>query len=1049
MKFDLFFRTQRLTILLIILVCVAGASALNSLPRQEDPELTRRWARVLTFFPGADALRVEALVTEKIEKELQEIAEIKRISSRSQTGLSIVSLQLEDDITAVDDVWSEIRSKLNDVRILLPAQASEPDFDVNTTAASTLLVGFKWVQDDAPQIDIMYRLVQELEDVLITLPGTQETDIYGEPQEEILVSLDSASLAAADVSIREIADLIAQADPKVSAGRIQGDQTSLVLEMSGALDSVERIRQIPLRHNEKGFVLRIGDVASVDKVARQPPDTITLVDGRRGIILGAKMEERRRVDRWTSEAKKRLKRFSKTLPPGISTEIIFEQSVHTDLRLTSLVENLLMGAGLVMVVLFIMMGWRSAVIVGTALPLTLLMVLALFNMLDVPLHQISITGLIIALGLLIDNAIVSVDEFNQFRQAGKSPSEAISATVEHLFVPLIASTATTMLTFLPLVIMPGNAGEFVSALGIGVILSIVCSLFLSLSIVPAIAGWIETRWPTRSGAGGFWRNGISIERLSRLYRRGITMTLRHPFLGIALSVSLPLAGFGLSTQLISQFFPPVSRNQFQIQMKLPVQSSIEETRRKTEEARAILHSHPEVLRSHWFIGEKPPRVFYNVTITEDGSSRFASAFVDTRSPADTQELLPRLQTELMEKFPEALILALPFEQGPPIESPIGVRIYGPDIGTLASLGEEIRLILSQTLKVTFAEATITSGQPKLLVRPDEEEARIAGFSLTEIASQLDGALDGVTGGTILEGTEEIPVRVRIASGERTALARIAANSLTSPDRRARDGKDLIPGVPLTAIARIDLVPAVAAITRRNGERVNTIRAYLDPFTLSGPSLKDFRKRLAASEFDLPAGYRFEYGGESEGSGEARANLLSVFAPLMVLMVSTLVLAFNSFRMAMIIGLVAVFAAGCGLAAVWTFGYPLGFMAIIGIMGLIGIAINDSIVVLAAIRADDKARNGDIEASVDVVMAASRHVISTTFTTIGGFTPLIIWGGIFWPPLAVAVAGGMIGATILALFFVPPLHCLFARGTQRRRDRIAARAAPAVPVGGAE
>lgn len=1050
-RFNLFFRQPRLTILTILLICVAGLGAFNSLPRQEDPDLTRRWASVRVDLPGADAFRVESLVTEKIEKKLQEIPEIKRISSRSQTGVSIVSIQLEDNITAVDEIWAEVRSELTDVRGELPEQAAEPDFEINTTAAFTLLLGFKWTLDDHPQLDLMSRLVQELEDSLSAMAGTQETELYGEPVEEILVSVDTASLAAANLTIRELSNRIATADPKISAGRLQGSETSIVLEVGGVLDTVERVRQIPLSQGEDGFLLRVADVATVDRTTRDPPAAITLIDGEHGIILAAKMEANRRVDRWTAAAFKRIERFEETLPPGIEMEVLFQQGIHTQERLVSLANNLLLGAGLVVLVLFVMMGWRSALIVATSLPLALMMVLTLFNVVGIPLHQISITGLIIALGLLIDNGIVAVDEYKHFRHRGLKPGPAIDATVRYLFIPLMASTLTTILTFLPLAIAPGNAGEFVSALGVGVILSILCSLFLSLTVVPSIAGWIDSRWPGLGERGGFLANGLSTPRLAKVYRGALRITLRWPVLGIMLGLALPISGFALSTTLVNQFFPPVNRNQFQVQMKLPPQSSIEETRRFVETAREVLHSHPEVVRSHWFIGRKPPRVYYNITISEDRSARFAAAFVDTVSPDATFALLPKLQKEMTDLFPEATVLTLPFEQGPPIESPIELRVYGPDVSTLNRLGEELRLILSQTVKVTYAEASITSGQPKLLVRPDEDAARLAGFTLTDLASQLDGALDGVTGGTILEGTEEIPVRVRIAPEERKSLSRIAASTLATNRQASDSGADTVPIVPLNAIAKIDLVPSVGTITRRHGERVNTVRAFLEPFTLSGIALKDFRGRLAESDFQLPAGYRIEYGGESEGSGEARANLLSVFAPLMVLMISTLVLAFNSFRMAMIIASVAVLSVGCGLAAVWSLSYPLGFMAVIGIMGLIGIAINDSIVVLAALRADEKARYGDLDASVEVVMLGSRHILSTTFTTIGGFIPLIVWGGIFWPPLAVAVAGGMIGATILALFYVPPCYRLF--GKRRKKEQSDPTpgndAAAAVPVGAGE
>ena len=332
--------------------------------------------------------------------------------------------------------------------------------------------------------------------------------------------------------------------------------------------------------------------------------------------------------------------------------------------------------------------------------------------------------------------------------------------------------------------------------------------------------------------------------------------------------------------------------------------------------------------------------------------------------------------------------------------------------------------------------------------PDEHEATLAGFNLVDLAMQLNANLDGVVGGTVLEGTEELPVRVRVGREDRGNLGRIVANQVLAPGRNGPMAEDAVAGVPLNALTHVRLVPQVERITRRNGERLNTVQAFVEPFTLPGTALKDFRRRLAAGDIHLPPGYRLQYGGETEGSGEARGNLASVLLPLIVLMIGTVVLAFNSFRYAGIIGLVAVLSIGSALLTLWLFGYSLGFMAVIGIMGLIGLAINDSIVVLSALRADDKARAADQDAIREVVVTATRHIISTTLTTIGGFMPLIIWGGIFWPPLAMAVAGGMIGATLLALFFVPPMFTIFVRRDRRRAERRRRRAEAALGTAGA-
>ncbi|EDP64356.1 RND transporter, hydrophobe/amphiphile efflux-1 (HAE1) family protein [alpha proteobacterium BAL199] len=255
--------------------------------------------------------------------------------------------------------------------------------------------------------------------------------------------------------------------------------------------------------------------------------------------------------------------------------------------------------------------------------------------------------------------------------------------------------------------------------------------------------------------------------------------------------------------------------------------------------------------------------------------------------------------------------------------------------------------------------------------------------------------------------------------------------MLSPSRDLRAGRiDTVDGVPLAVLGRFDLVPETPLITRRNGERTNTVQAFVTPFTLPGIALADFERRLAQSGFRPPPGYRMNFGGETEKSGEAQSNLSSVFGTLAMLMVGALVLAFNSFGAAAVIIVVAVLSIGGGLLSLWVFGFPMGFIAVVGCMGLVGLAINDSIVVLSALRENPKAMAGDLAAARDVVMDGTRHVLSTTVTTVGGFIPLIVWGGLFWPPLAVAISGGMIGATMLALFFVPPVFVLMGRFRRR-------------------
>jgi multidrug efflux pump subunit AcrB len=491
------------------------------------------------------------------------------------------------------------------------------------------------------------------------------------------------------------------------------------------------------------------------------------------------------------------------------------------------------------------------------------------------------------------------------------------------------------------------------------------------------------------------------------------------------------------------------RNQFQIQLVLPSQTAIAETRAQALAVRERIEAHEAVLESHWFLGESTPRVFYNMLANNDGVPSFAGAFVTTTSADATERLLPVLQAELMVAFPSARIVALPFEQGPPFDAPIEVRLVGPELQVLRRLGEEVRRIMAETSAVTFTAARLAGGEPKLMVDADESAARLAGLRLADVAQQLEARLEGVLGGTLLEGTEEIPVRVRAAGADRASPASIGAGRVLAPGLGADRPTDALAGVPIAALSTWDLVPELSGIARRNGERVNTVQAYLQPYSLISESLADFRRRLDEAAFELPAGYRLELGGESEQRDQALGNLVAFALPLFVVMAGAIVLSFNSFRMAGIIFAVAFLSIGLGQLGVWVFGYPMGFVAIVGTMGLVGIAINDSIMVLSSLRVDSGARNGELPATIAVVLRSARHVLATTLTTIGGFVPLLVFGGRFWPPLAAAILVGVAGATLIALYGVPVAHYALARRERVRARAPRAESAPghAVPVMG--
>ncbi len=1038
-----FYKNPRLMLLAISLIVVAGLSSYFVLPRMEDPQLVGRGAFVHTLFPGAEPERVESLVTEKIEDALSEIAEIKELRSASRKNISTIAIELRDDVMDGDRVWTKIRDKLKDVSAELPTGAGSPNFEEMDFKAFALLVGLRWEQDGPVNFAILNRFAKQLEDRLKSLSGTEKVEFFGQPAEEVLVSLDAAQLVALNLSVADVARQIQASDSKIAAGQIRGPSEEMLIEVAGELNSIQRIETIPIRSVGRAGFVRLSNIAQVEKTMSDPPDSLAIVDGFPAVVLGTFVRSSLRIDQWSADIKPILDDFESDLPRGVVLDRIYDQNDYVAYRMNKLLQNLFMGCIAVFVVIFFLMGLRSAIVVSLALPLSAMMVLFGMRVMSIPVHQMSITGLIIALGLLIDNAIIIVEETSIRLRAGLAPVHAVTDSVRHLFFPLFGSTLTTALAFAPIALMPGPAGEFVGAIAINVIIAIFSSLFLALTIIPAIAVRFNSfvRAPrdnaTVSRRYHWWQTGFSNARLTERYRQSLDYVYQRPWLGISSGLVLPVLGFLAATQLPEQFFPAADRDQLQIEVELSPQSSLAGTMATTAEIRAELLDDPAVRRVDWYLGASAPAFYYNIIPRRTGVPHYAQAMVQLHNSNNRTATIHRLQQILDAKFAHARVLVRQLEQGPPFDAPVEVRLFGPDLERLQQLGEQLRQILVNTPNVIHTRSEMDERLPRISLAINEENARAAGLSLSDVAMQLDAATEGIRGGSIVEATEELPVRVRLGEANRVSLEGIAALDFVAgtanPDPNFHPMHELkYRGVPLSALADFSLTSGFATINHLAGRRLNEIQVYIPAGALPSFVLADFQARLKESDFEIPPGYELSYGGEAAKRDEAVGNLLANIGILSVLMVATLVLSFGSFRVASIVGFVGLLSVGLGLGSLWLFGFSFGFMAIIGTMGLIGVAINDTIVVLATIRSDPLAATGDPVAMREVVMQSTRHIISTTVTTIAGFTPLILGGGAFWPPLAVAISGGVGGATILALYFVPSCYRLLM-GRHSTRD----------------
>ncbi|MDJ0823315.1 MAG: efflux RND transporter permease subunit, partial [Paracoccaceae bacterium] len=699
-------------------------------------------------------------------------------------------------------------------------------------------------------------------------------------------------------------------------------------------------------------------------------------------------------------------------------------------RLAEVGGNMALGVGLVIAVLLFTLGLRAAIIVAIILPVVSLASLATMNAIDLPIHQMSVTGMIVALGLLVDAGIVMTDEIARRLRGGAPRSQAVARSVGRLTMPLFASTATTALSFLPMILLPGPAGDFVGSIALAVVIMLGWSFVVAVTITPAIAGWIL---PDRSG--GKLANGIPAGVLGRIFAASLRLSVRNPIRSMAFALVLPVLGFASLPLLSAQFFPGVDRDQFTIEVDLPPGTALRQTETVVRRLDDALSDLPEIENVTWVIGRSAPAFYYNIVTGRDGAPGFAHALIRTTSAEATEAVLPRLQRDLPTLAPEAQVLVRGLVQGPPVNAPVELRIVGPDIAVLRDAGTQLRRLVSEQDAVTLARASITEGAPKLAIDVDEAEARRLGLSLADVAGQLEAALVGTTGGSLIEGTEELPVRVRLGDALRANPAAIRDMGLLPGDATARSATGAYPAVPLSAIADVTLAPGEGTITRRNGERANTVQAFLLRGVLPEGALSAVQAQLEAQGFALPPGYRLEIGGDSDARSSTLNNLLAPLGLIVTLSIAVVVMTFRSFRLAAVALVVSGLSAGLSMLALAIFNYPFGINAIIGLIGSIGVSINAALIIMTALQENPDAAAGETDAMAEVVMNSSRHIVSTTITTVGGFLPLILAGGGFWPPFAMAVAGGVLLSTVVSFYFTPAaFRLVYAR--QRAPSKMA-------------
>ena len=1007
---NIFIDRPRILILTLLFILLAGASSYISIPRQENPELAQRWASIIAIDPGASASRIETQVITKLESALQEIIEIERLDANIQAGSAQMLIELEDYVTfdLIEQTWSEILDKIALVEPTLPKTTSV-ELIRSSGPPISVLYALTWKGQGEAPIILMSRLGDELRRKLAFVDNTERTGLFGIANEEVLVEIDTNKLGLLNLSLAQVSQALANYDSKKPLGKSSDANNEILLKIKENLVNVSQIKDLPIQVIDGYGVVRLQDIATVKKKPFTPIEDIALSNGKRSVLVEAKAAFGQRIDLYVGQADKVADEFREVLPDEIALENIYSESFYTKKMFDTLTRSIIYAIILVLLLSFFLLGLRAALIVSAILPFTISLVLLGCRILEMPLHQTSITGIIIALGLLIDNGIIVVEDYKHRRSVGLQPREAINKTINQLVIPLLAATFTTVFAFLPIATGDGASTEFVGGMAVTVILAITSSLFLALTIVPVMMAYLERiKFFNKIS---FNRNGYSNKKLLEKYRALLTWAYSKPRRAMGIALFLPFLGFFLFSSIPQDFFPAQDRNMFRVSVELPINSTAEETERSVYEIRKQILKTGVVESDVWFIGRRLPRILYNVVAGDSavGSNHIAEGVYFASSYKDMMNILPSLAKNLSQSNPDIEVRVDKFYSGPPVFAAIDYYITGDDPELLQALGEKLELIISKAPNISSTNATLSSYETNIEIDFNNSNMALSSKQMEAILLELAAANNGIVVGSMLDGNKDLPIRMKSSNGINSSIENIGMLTLAGPA-----SVDYVENFGKTSLTRTS-----EFIERTNGEKKNSVQGQIWTGNLASGVEAAIKDEIETFKLSLPAGYSLESDGEADTAAESQGQIISSAAIFFVLIVIGLVAALNSFKQAGIILSVAILCVGLSFVGLVVGQQNYGFIATVGAIGLAGLAINDSIVVLSHIK-EEAENNGLTKAKlVEVVIRSTRHVLTTSATTIGGFLPLL-FASIFFRPLAWGMVVGVIGSSIIAVFYIPAM-----------------------------
>ncbi len=994
------------TLVLFVMVAVVGLTTLLTMPRAEDPQINPPTYIVAVVYPGTGPQDMEELVVKPIEDKIYELENIDEILTTIEDGLAVFQIEFKygEDI---DGKYQEVVREVNSLRSALPSDIFSIDISrVDPSDVNILQVAL--VSENASYRDLR-RHAEMLKERLEKVSQLKKVKVSGAPDEIIRVDVQVDKLAGLNIPLNAVIGSMQSEALNVPGGRLSAGNKTFNVKTSGKYNGVDDIANTVV-FNSNGKIVYLRDVAEVS-FRNDEERHITRLNGNRCVLVNAAQKTGENISVTQEKYIRVLRDFEAELPANIAMRAHFDQADNVALRLSGLGIDFMLAIALVLITL-LPIGTRASLVVMLAIPLSLALGLVGLNALGYSLNQLSIVGLVLALGLLVDDSIVVVENIERWLREGHSKKAAAIKATRQITSAVLGFTATLVIAFLPLLFLPGPAGEFIRSLPMAVILSVLASMIVSLTLVPFIASRFLKEHQNSQG-NIFLR--VLKTAISKTYAPFMAWALRNPaktlvgaFALFALSLSLfPAIGFKL--------FPTSEKPIFMVNVQMPLQTALERSNEITRMVEDSLSRHQGIKYYTANVGKGNPVIYYNVR-QQGEKFDFAQVFVqmDQRAqPAEKQALIRALRNQFTD-FPYAKVEVLDFEQGPPVEAPISIRLLGDNLETLRDLSFQVENVLKSHPGAIYINNELNTLKTDLKVNIDREKARTLGVFTADIDRTVRLAVAGLPVGTYTDSDGD-DYTIMLGAPKNGVATLAAFDNLFVNNAQGAP-------IALAQLASLDFETSATSINHRNKTRFVKVTAFTKDGVLANDVLADVVPQL--ERIGLPAGYGFQLSGEAENEDDAfGGNFLTVILLTVFLFIAVLILQFKTFKGILIVLSVIPLGMIGGVSMLWLSGNPMSFVAIIGFIGLAGIEIKNSILLVDFTNQLRQEGVGLNEAIAQASEIRFLPVVLTALTAIGGFTPLALNSNPLIAPLALVLIGGLFSSTLLSRIVTPVMYKL--------------------------